>query len=63
VLSPLRYDRVVEAMGGYGEHVTEPAQIRPALARARRSGKPSLINVMVDPNVFSSGTMTQSMFK
>ena len=63
VLSPLRYDRVVEAMGGYGENVTEPAQIRPALERARQSGKPSLINVMVDPNVFSSGTMTQSMFK
>jgi acetolactate synthase-1/2/3 large subunit len=63
VLSPLRYDRVVEAMGGYGEQVTEPAQIRPALERARKSGKPSLINVMVDPNVFSSGTMTQSMFK
>jgi acetolactate synthase-1/2/3 large subunit len=63
ILSPLRYDRVVEAMGGYGEHVTEPSQIRPALERARRSGKPSLINVMVDPNVFSSGTMTQSMFK
>jgi acetolactate synthase-1/2/3 large subunit len=63
ILSPLRYDRVVEAMGGYGEHVTEPSQIRPALERARRSGKPSLVNVMVDPNVFSSGTMTQSMFK
>jgi acetolactate synthase-1/2/3 large subunit len=63
ILSPLRYDRVVEAMGGYGEHVTEPSQIRPALERARLSGKPSLINVMVDPNVFSSGTMTQSMFK
>jgi len=63
ILSPLRYDRVVEAMGGYGEHVTEPSQIRPALERARRSGKPALINVMVDPNVFSSGTMTQSMFK
>ena len=63
ILSPLRYDRVVEAMGGYGEHVSEPSQIRPALERARHSGKPSLINVMVDPNVFSSGTMTQSMFK
>ena len=63
ILSPLRYDRVVEAMGGYGEHVTEPSQIRPALERARSSRKPSLVNVMVDPNVFSSGTMTQSMFK
>ena len=63
ILSPLRYDRVVEAMGGHGEHVTEPAHIRPALERARSSGKPSLINVMVDPNVFSSGTRQQSMFK
>lgn len=63
ILSPLRYDRIVEAMGGHGEHVTEPSQIRPALLRARSSGKPSLINVMVDPNVFSSGTMKSSMFK
>jgi acetolactate synthase-1/2/3 large subunit len=63
ILSPLRYDRIVEAMGGYGEHVTEPSQIIPALERARGSGKPSLINVMVDPNVFSSGTMKASMFK
>jgi len=62
-LSPLRYDRIVEAMGGYGEQVTEPSQIRPALERARKSGKPSLINVMVDPDVFSSGTKQQSMFK
>jgi acetolactate synthase-1/2/3 large subunit len=63
ILSPLRYDRIVEAMGGYGEHVTEPSQIIPALERARSSGKPSLINVIVDPNVFSSGTMKASMFK
>ena len=63
ILSPTRYDRVVEAMGGHGEHVTEPSHIRPALERARSSGKPSLINVMVDPNVFSSGTRQQSMFK
>jgi len=63
ILSPLHYNRIVEAMGGYGEHVTEPSQIRPALERARSSGKPSLINVMVDPNVFSSGTMKASMFK
>jgi acetolactate synthase-1/2/3 large subunit len=62
-LTPLRYDRIVEAMGGYGEQVIEPSQIRPALERARRSGKPSCINVLVDPEVFSSGTMKQSMFK
>lgn len=63
ILSPLRYDRIVEAMGGHGEHVTDPSQILHALERARSSGKPSLINVIVDPNVFSSGTMKASMFK
>jgi acetolactate synthase I/II/III large subunit len=62
-LCSLRYDRIVEAMGGYGEQVTEPSHIRPALERARRSGKPALINVIVDPNVFSSATKQQSMFK
>ena len=34
LLAPTRYDKVVEAFGGHGEHVTEPAQIRPG-ARAR----------------------------
>ncbi len=46
-LRPTRYDRVVEALGGHGELVTEPKQIRPALERAFASGKPSCINVMM----------------
>lgn len=62
-LSPLRYDRIVEAMGGHGEYVTEPSLIRPALERARSSGKPALINVIVDANVFSSAARQQSMFR
>src|SRR4051812_14753217 len=48
-LLPTRYDRVVEALGGHGEHVTEPAQIRPALERAVRSGTVACVNVMLDP--------------
>jgi acetolactate synthase-1/2/3 large subunit len=63
ILAPLRYDRIVEAMDGYGEYVTEPDRIRPALERARNSGKASLINAMVDRDVFSSGTMNQTMYK
>jgi acetolactate synthase-1/2/3 large subunit len=63
LLAPTRYDRIVEAMGGYGEHVTEPDQIRPAIERARESGKPSCINVMIDPEVYSSGTRNQTMYK
>jgi acetolactate synthase-1/2/3 large subunit len=63
LLAPTRYDRIVEALGGYGEHVTEAKDIRPALERARASGKPACVNVMIDPNVFSSGTMNQTMYK
>jgi len=50
LLAPTRYDKVVEALGGYGEHVTEPSQIRPALERAAASGKVACVNVMLDPD-------------
>jgi acetolactate synthase-1/2/3 large subunit len=49
LLAPTRYDRIVEAMGGHGEHVTEPAGIRPALERAVASGTVACVNVMLDP--------------
>ena len=47
-----RYDKVVEALGGYGQFVEEPEEIRPALERAFASGRPSCINVMTAPDVF-----------
>jgi acetolactate synthase-1/2/3 large subunit len=45
-----RYDQVVEALGGYGELVEGPEDIRPALDRAFKSGLPACINVICDPN-------------
>ena len=48
-LAPTRYDEVVRALGGHGEHVTEPSQIRPALERALSSGTVACVNVMIDP--------------
>jgi acetolactate synthase-1/2/3 large subunit len=54
LLAPTRYDKVVEALGGYGEHVTEPAQIRPALERAVASGTVACVNVMLDPDAPSA---------
>ena len=47
----LRYDKVVEALGGHGELVTKPDELRPALERAFASGKPALVNVLTDPTV------------
>lgn len=52
-LAPTRYDKIVEAMGGYGEHVTNPEGIVPALERAFASGKPACINVDLDPEGMS----------
>ena len=44
-----RYDKVVESLGGHGEMVDRPDEIRPALERAFRSGLPACINVICDP--------------
>jgi acetolactate synthase-1/2/3 large subunit len=46
-----RYDQVVEALGGHGELVERPEQLRPALERAFESGKPACVNVLTDPSV------------
>jgi acetolactate synthase-1/2/3 large subunit len=46
-----RYDQVVEALGGHGELVRLPEDLKPALGRAFESGKPALVNVLTDPTV------------
>jgi len=51
MLPELRYDRMFEAIGCHGEHVTEPDGVRPALERALSSGRASVVNVIGDPRV------------
>jgi acetolactate synthase-1/2/3 large subunit len=46
-----RYDRVVEALGGHGELVCAPGELRGALERAFSAGRPALVNVLTDPSV------------
>lgn len=46
----IRYDRMMEAFGGYSEHVTTQAELKPAIERALASGRTSLVNVVIDPN-------------
>lgn len=48
-LASTRYDKIVAAMGGYGEHVDHPDQLEAALERAFATGKPACINVALDP--------------
>jgi acetolactate synthase-1/2/3 large subunit len=46
-----RYDQVVEALGGHGELVERPDQLRGALERALAGDRPALVNVLTDPSV------------
>jgi acetolactate synthase-1/2/3 large subunit len=46
-----RYDQLVETLGGHGELVERPQDMRPALERAFSAGKPALVNVLTDPTV------------
>jgi acetolactate synthase-1/2/3 large subunit len=46
-----RYDQVVAALGGHGELVERPADLKPALERAFSAGLPALVNVLTDPDV------------
>ncbi|MFT7597461.1 MAG: acetolactate synthase-1/2/3 large subunit [Acidimicrobiales bacterium] len=50
-LNYTRYDKVVEALGGHGEHVVVPDDIGPAIERAFASGKPALVNVEMRQDV------------
>jgi acetolactate synthase-1/2/3 large subunit len=53
-LAPTRYDRVVEALGGKGEHVEDPAELVPALERAFASGTVYCVDVAIDPEAAAS---------
>jgi acetolactate synthase-1/2/3 large subunit len=48
-LALTRYEKVVEALGGYGEFVEDSSQIGAALQRAFASSKPACVNVVIDP--------------
>ena len=42
-----RYDLVVQGLGGHGEFVERPEDLKPALERAFAANKPALVNVVV----------------
>lgn len=56
-LGIIRYDKVVEALGGYGELVDKDADLVPAIRRALASEKPACINVMTDTCAISPMTL------
>ena len=48
-----RYDKMMEAFGGVGVHVTTPDELSRAVNAAMDSGRPTLVNAVIDP---SAGT-------
>jgi acetolactate synthase-1/2/3 large subunit len=47
-LNPTRYDLVATALGGHGELVTNAGELHDAIERSLASGKPAVINVMIE---------------
>jgi oxalyl-CoA decarboxylase len=43
-----RYDKMIEAFGGVGVHVTSPDALNQAVNAAMDSGKPTLVNAVID---------------
>lgn len=50
-LTDIRYDQVAKAMGCYGERVEDPNEIKPALKRAVDSGRPAVLDVVVNKDI------------
>jgi oxalyl-CoA decarboxylase len=48
-IADARYERIIEAFGGTGAHVTTTADLQKAVSDALASGKPALINAVIDP--------------
>jgi oxalyl-CoA decarboxylase len=44
-----RYDKMMEAFGGVGVHAKSPDELKRAVDAAMNSGKPTLINAVIDP--------------
>jgi len=57
VLGAVRYDKLADALGGYGERVEKDEDLIPAVKRALDSGRPACINVLTDPTVVSPATL------
>src|SRR6478672_5906932 len=44
-----RYEKMMDAFGGIGVHVTTPDELKRAVSEAMDSGRPTLINAAIDP--------------
>src|SRR5579872_2608519 len=61
LLRDARYERIIEAFGGKGYHCTDTPSLTRALTEALASGKPALINAVIDPTAGTESGHIQSL--
>ena len=61
LLRDSRYERIIEAFGGKGYHCTDTPSLTAALTEALASGKPALINAVIDPTAGTESGHIQSL--
>ena len=62
-LLPSRYDQLVKSLGGYGELIEHPDELEPALERAIKLHRPTLLNVRVQNAVSPRGQAAINRWK
>src|SRR6195256_5754104 len=61
LLRDARYEKIIEAVGGAGYHVTDAPGLTKAVSEALASGKPALINAVIDPTAGTESGHIQSL--
>jgi oxalyl-CoA decarboxylase len=61
LMKSARYDKLIEAFGGTGHHVTDTQGLTQALTDALASGKPAIINCVIDPTAGTESGHLQSL--
>jgi len=61
LLRDARYEKIIEAFGGAGYHCTDTPSLTRAVSEALASGKPALINAVIDPTAGTESGHIQSL--
>jgi oxalyl-CoA decarboxylase len=61
LLRDARYEKIIEAFGGAGYHCADTPSLTKAVSEALASGKPALINAVIDPTAGTESGHIQSL--